>query len=37
MHRRDRMPLKSLNDSEYEDVRRVYLEIAGPVKELIGS
>jgi 4-hydroxy-tetrahydrodipicolinate synthase len=37
MHRRDRMPLKSLSDGEYEDVRRVYLEIAGLVKELIGS
>jgi 4-hydroxy-tetrahydrodipicolinate synthase len=37
MHRRDRMPLKSLSDTEYEEVRRVYTEIAGHVKELVGA
>jgi 4-hydroxy-tetrahydrodipicolinate synthase len=37
MHRRDRMPLKALSDKEYEEVRQVYVEIAGHVKDLVGS
>jgi len=37
MHRRDRMPLKALNDTEFEEIRDVFVETDKAIKEFFGS
>lgn len=34
MHRRDRMPLKHLNDDEYQDVEAIYLQVSKAMTEI---
>lgn len=37
MHRRDRMPLKHLNDAEYAEVDAVYKDVAAACTDMFGS
>lgn len=37
MHRRDRMPLKELNDAEYQEVVKVFASTNQSIKEFFGS
>ena len=37
MHRRDRMPLKSINDTEYKEVEEVFKKTEKAINEFFGS
>lgn len=37
MHRRDRMPLKALNNAEYQEIEKVFVETNTAIKEFFGS